>query len=88
MDFDFAQISEASSEIGESNSILSTGFDSDWDDEVHDSYGEYIEENRIKCQQLVDQINDVLSLSSEIESVDVDSLLNNVSNVLASVDEL
>ena len=88
MEISFNAINDSISTITDSNSILESAYNSDWDDEVHDSFGVYISMSKQLTEEIATQMKSIINLEADIANIDVGQFDDECANIIAEIESV
>lgn len=85
MEIDKAPLKEARELIEESIESVDYAYECDWDDDVHESYGVYIEETKALAAEFFQAMDNIISASGDVIIADGEALEKTVSSLESSL---
>lgn len=88
MDINLNACREVIQEIDDSISNVKGSFESDWDDNVHDSFGNYISEAESRLSEIKTAAEEMISVGEELASVNMDELMESAEALFNAIDAI
>lgn len=86
MKFELGSIENMEGEIISSEYRLNSSFDSEWDDDVHESFYDFVNAFESEAKSIIDLINSLAEILQPLEEVNGDDLNKEFDDLLSKIE--